>query len=96
MTKLVSIIVSVYNKENFLNQCIESLINLEIDKDSIEAIFVDDCSTDRSVEIVKNYEKDYDFIRLIQLSENTGSPAEPRNVGIQEAQGKIYYVIGCG
>ena len=93
MTKLVSIIVSVYNKENFLNQCIESLINLEIDKDRIEAIFVDDCSTDRSVEMVKSYEKDYDFIRLIQLPENTGSPAEPRNVGIQEAQGKYITLL---
>ena len=44
-----------------------------MDKNNIEAIFVDDCSTDESVNIIKHYEKDYDFIKLIQLPENTGS-----------------------
>ena len=43
MTKLVSIIVSVYNKGQFLEKCIESLIDLKMDKNNIEAIFVDDC-----------------------------------------------------
>ncbi|MDN8825973.1 glycosyltransferase, partial [Staphylococcus aureus] len=65
MAKVVSIIVSVYNKEHFLKKCIESLIDLKIDKSTIEAIFVDDCSTDQSVDIIKAYEKEYDFIKLI-------------------------------
>ena len=56
-----------------LEKCIESLIDLKMDKNNIEAIFVDDCSTDESVNIIKHYEKDYDFIKLIQLPENTGS-----------------------
>ena len=55
-----------------------------MDKNNIEAIFVDDCSTDESVNIIKHYEKDYDFIKLIQLPENTGSPSEPRNIGMRE------------
>lgn len=54
-----------------------------MDKNNIEAIFVDDCSTDESVNIIKHYEKDYDFIKLIQLPENTGSPSEPRNIGMR-------------
>ena len=37
---------------------------------------------------LSHYEKDYDFIKLIQLPENTGSPSEPRNIGMREAQGK--------
>lgn len=36
MAKLVSIIVSVYNKEQFLEKCIESLIDLKMDKNNIE------------------------------------------------------------
>ncbi|RIO92871.1 glycosyltransferase family 2 protein [Staphylococcus haemolyticus] len=93
MAKVVSIIVSVYNKEHFLKKCRESLIDLKIDKSTIEAIFVDDCSTDQSVDIIKAYEKEYDFIKLIQLPENTGSPSEPRNIGMREAQGKYITLL---
>ena len=64
-----------------------------MDKNNIEAIFVDDCSTDESVNIIKHYEKDYDFIKLIQLPENTGSPSEPRNIGMREAQGKYITLL---
>ena len=76
-----------------LEKCIESLIDLKMDKNNIEAIFVDDCSTDESVNIIKHYEKDYDFIKLIQLPENTGSPSEPRNIGMREAQGKYITLL---
>lgn len=69
------------------------MIDLNIDKSEIEAIFVDDVSTDNSYEILKQYEDKYDFIRSIQLSENSGGPADPRNVGIQEAKGKYVTVL---
>ncbi|MCI2773969.1 DUF5776 domain-containing protein [Staphylococcus petrasii] len=93
MEKLVSIIISVYNKELYLRQCIESLIDLKMDKDQIEAIFVDDCSTDQSVDIIQEYAKDHAFIHLIQLPHNTGSPSEPRNVGIEKASGKYITLL---
>lgn len=88
MGKLVSIIVSVYNKEPYLKKCIESLINLNIDHSKIEAIFVDDCSTDHSVEIIESYVEKFEFIKIIKLPNNTGSPSEPRNIGMKEASGK--------
>lgn len=91
--KLVSIVVSVYNKQKFLEKCIQSIIDLNIDKSIIEAIFVDDVSTDISYEILKEYEKKYEFIRCIQLSENSGGPAKPRNIGIQEARGKYIAIL---
>ncbi len=47
--------VTVYNKEPFLENCIQSLINLNIDKSQIEAIFVDDVSTDGSYAILNRY-----------------------------------------
>lgn len=93
MEKLVSIIVSVYNKELYLKKCIESLINLNIDHSKIEAIFVDDCSTDSSVEIIENYVDKYDFIQIIKLPNNTGSPSEPRNIGMKEAKGKYLTLL---
>ncbi|MFQ3906353.1 glycosyltransferase family 2 protein [Staphylococcus sp. Mo2-7] len=88
MEKLLSIIVPVYNKELFLNECIESIGALNINEDKIEAIFVDDCSSDNSLKIIEGYKNKYSFLKLIKLEENTGSPAEPRNVGIKNANGK--------
>lgn len=64
-----------------------------MDKNNIEAIFVDDCSTDESVNIIKHYEKDYDFIKLIQLPENTGSPSEPRNIGMRHKVNILRYLM---
>ncbi|MHC3759314.1 glycosyltransferase family 2 protein [Staphylococcus succinus] len=88
MEKLLSIIVPVYNKELFLDACIESINKLEINKAKIEAIFVDDCSRDNSLKIIEAYVNKYDFIKMIKLEENTGSPSEPRNMGIREAKGQ--------
>jgi len=93
MDKLVSVIISVYNKEPFLKKCIESLINLNMDHSQIEAIFVDDCSTDNSVAMIESYTSQNDFIRLIELPNNTGSPSEPRNLGIKEAKGKYITLL---
>jgi len=88
LEKLLSIIVPVYNKELFLNECIESIDALNINKEEIEAIFVDDCSSDNSLKIIESYKNKYNFLKLFKLEENTGSPAEPRNVGIKNANGK--------
>ncbi|WP_256093295.1 glycosyltransferase family 2 protein [Staphylococcus equorum] len=61
MEKLLSIIVPVYNKELFLNECIESIGVLNIDEDKIEAIFIDDCSSDNSLKIIEGYKNKYIF-----------------------------------
>ena len=84
--KLISVIIPVYNKAPYLERCIESLVNLK-HHEFVEAIFVDDCSTDKSLEIIKRYESRYDMIKCIQMPENTGGPALPRNEGMKEAQG---------
>lgn len=85
--KLISVIIPVYNKASFLERCIESLVHLK-NHASVEAIFVDDCSTDGSLEIIKRYESKYEMIRCVELSENTGGPAVPRNIGMEQAQGE--------
>jgi len=83
----LSIIVPLYNKEAYIESCIESIINLKLDESEYEAIFIDDKSTDKSVEIVQNYVERFHNIKLMQLEENTGSPAQPRNIGIEHARG---------
>src|SRR5699024_7698142 len=89
--KDLSIIIPVYNKEFSLDQCLNSIIELNIDHSRIEVIIVDDKSTDDSMRIVNDYSRKHDFFKVIELSENTGSPSKPRNIGIENATGK--YVV---
>ena len=53
MEVLVSVVVPVYNTARYLNQCVDSLIKQSL-KD-VEFIFVDDGSTDQSVDILEQY-----------------------------------------
>ncbi|WP_185640412.1 glycosyltransferase family 2 protein [Staphylococcus pasteuri] len=89
----ISFIISIFNKERFLDRCITSFLDLKLNKSDFEIIFVDDCSTDKSISIVKEYQKKYDFISLYQTKENSGSPAVPRNIGIKKAKGTLISII---
>jgi glycosyltransferase involved in cell wall biosynthesis len=86
MKPLVSVITSCYNSSNFVSQSIESVINQTYR--NWELIIVDDCSTDSSVEIIKNFIRKDNRIKLFLLSKNSGSPVKPRNTGIRNAQGR--------
>lgn len=65
---LVSVVMSVYNDEQYLKESLDSIFAQTIQ--DFELIIVDDCSTDRTVEIIENYHDDR--IRLICNSENRG------------------------
>ncbi len=82
----ISIIVPVYNSMKYIGECIESVL-LQSYK-NIELIIVDDASTDKSLEIVKNYAEEYgDVISVITLEKNVKQGAA-RNIGIDLAKGK--------
>lgn len=91
--KDLSIIIPLYNKEFSLEQCLNSIIELNIDQSRIEVVIVDDKSTDDSMKIVNEYLRKYDFFKVIELSENTGSPSKPRNIGIENATGKYVLLL---
>ena len=63
MKPLVSIIVPVYNVKQYINQCLDSLINQSLNE--IEIIIVNDGSTDGSGEICRPYEKKDQRVKLI-------------------------------
>lgn len=80
----VSIIVPVYNVENYLTTCLDSLINQTL-KD-IEIICINDGSSDSSLSILQDYAK-YDSRISIINKQNEGQ-AVARNLGIQKATGE--------
>ncbi|MDE6314608.1 MAG: glycosyltransferase [Lachnospiraceae bacterium] len=80
----VSIIVPVYNAEEFLPKCMESLVQQT--EQEIEIICVDDGSTDKSNEILSEYSRQHS--NVILLSQKNSGAAAARNYGIQQAQGE--------
>ena len=81
----ISIIVPVYNQEDTLQRAFDSIKNQSFDFESLEVIFVDDASTDNSVNIIKEFSDNYKNVKSIHLSENSGFAGKPRNVGIENA-----------
>jgi glycosyltransferase involved in cell wall biosynthesis len=87
---LVSVVIPMYNAARFVLQTLKSLLYQTMT--DFEVVVIDDCSTDNSIEIVKNF-ADRFFNRGINISltkfpENSGAPGLVRNVGIQLARGK--------
>lgn len=80
--KLVSIIVPVYNRSDTINRCYKSLVNQTYK--NIEIIFVDDGSTDNSLDIIKGFDDD----RVVVISQNNCGPAEARRSGFKQSRGE--------
>lgn len=81
---LISIIIPIYNAEQYLKDCLDSIINQSLK--NYEVIMIDDGSKDNSKLIAKEYVELYNRVRYI-YQENKGV-SEARNRGIAEARGK--------
>tara|TARA_B100000795_G_scaffold264637_1_gene245358 strand:+ start:1128 stop:1940 length:813 start_codon:yes stop_codon:yes gene_type:complete len=82
---LVSVILPNYNSAKYINLTIDSISNQSYS--NLEIIIVDNGSTDNSLDLIKLRAQEDNRIKLIELSQNSGGPALPRNVGITEALG---------
>ena len=83
---LVSVIIPLYNAEKYIEETIQSVIDQTYS--NWELLVIDDCSTDKSRDLVKNFEKEDSRIKLIESDTNFGGPARPRNIGIDNAKGE--------
>ena len=86
----ISIIIPMYNVEKYIGECLDSILAQTFT--DYEVIVVDDCSTDKSCEVVESYMKKFnkkfeDKLQLIRSKKNSGGAAVPRNVGLN---------ISCG
>ena len=88
---LLSIIVPVYNTEKYIENCLDSLLEQDIDKSMYEIICINDGSTDGSLPILEEYAERYDNIVLINKSNEGVSIA--RNLGLEKSKGRYIWFI---
>lgn len=81
----VSVVIPIRNEEKYIKQCLDSLLEQDFPKERMEAILVDGMSTDKTVEIINEYIREYPFVRLIQNPKKTVQHA--LNYGIKAALG---------
>lgn len=85
----LSIIIPIYNVEEYLRECLDSVYSLNIRK---EIILVDDSSPDNSWEIIEEYKKKYSEETIVIKQKNTGLSGA-RNKGLENARGKYVAFI---
>ena len=88
---LVSIITPCFNCQEYLPLTIESV--LAQNYSNWELILVDDCSSDHTPEVVNRYVLKDSRIKGFKTANNTGSPAIPRNIGLNIAKGKYIALL---
>ena len=87
---MVSVIIPVYNTDKYLSHCLDSLINQTINK--IEIICVNDCSSDNSKEIIKEYALKDKRIILVDNKIKHGAGIS-RNIGLNIAKGDYVFFM---
>lgn len=92
-TYKVTVIIPVYNVEQYLEECLDSLLTQTIPQQEMEVLMINDGSSDRSLEICQRYVAAHDNFRVLS-QENRGVSAA-RNKGILNAKGKyLLYLDG--
>lgn len=89
MSVEVSIIVPVYNVENYLRRCVDSILGQTFR--NYELILVNDGSKDSSGKLCEEYAMQYSNVRVIHKS--NGGPSSARNEGLEVADGKYFAFV---
>ena len=82
----LSIIVPIYNVEPYIEECVRSLYHQDIPMPDYEVICIDDCSSDKSAQIVEKLQTEYSTLQLIRHERNK-KLGGARNTGIRAAKG---------
>ena len=87
--KMISVIVPIYNVEQYLEQCLDSIISQTYSQ--LEIILVDDGSTDSSGQICDKYARKDE--RIVVIHKTNGGLSDARNAGISVATGEYISFI---
>ena len=80
----------VYNSEKYIKKSIQSIKNQTLKE--IELICIDDCSTDNSLKVIKDFQEKDERIKRLNNKQNKG-PGESRNRGIEKAKGEFILFV---
>lgn len=87
----LSIIVPVYNVEQWLNRCLDSLYKQELSEEEFEVILVNDGSTDSSLSMAEIFASHHSNVRII--NRENGGLSVARNTGLEYAQGCYIWFV---
>lgn len=85
---IISIIAPCYNVESYIDRCMESLVNQTIGLDKLQLIFVNDGSSDGTLEKLSVWEKNFPNNILVITYDDNRRQGAARNLGLQYADGK--------
>lgn len=91
----ISVIIPVYKAANYILRCLESVAAQECDDFSIECILVDDCSPDKSMDVIRGFIDQYKgsvSFCIISNTDNQG-PSVARNNGLMIAKGDYVFFL---
>ena len=89
----VSIIIPIYNEEKYIEKCLASIVECDYDKNKMEVLLVDGGSTDATIEIIQEYQKQNSYFKLYHNSKKIAPSA--MNIGIQNSNGKYIFIISA-
>ena len=90
----ISIVIPAYNAEKTISRAINSVLVQTYPAERMELIIVDDCSSDNTWDLLKEHESEHpELLRALQTPVQSGSPAEPRNVGLTSARGEYIFFL---
>lgn len=86
----LSIIITIWNDEKYLAECLDSCLTQNVPYDDYEVVCVDDGSTDRTPEILKDYAQRYSNVVIVNKEHGVGFG---RNIGIEHSKGEYIWII---
>ena len=87
----LSIVIPVYNTEKYLEKCLASCVNQEVERADYEIVVVDDGTKDNAMEIARRFQDNYSNIKIYS-QENAGLSAA-RNMGLSHCSGDYVWFV---
>jgi len=89
----ISVIVPCRNEESFIANCLDSILTSSYRIDLMEILCVDGLSSDRTPEIIYEFQKQFSMIRLINNPKEIFPSAV--NIGVKESKGELIFIVGA-
>lgn len=90
---LISFIVPAYNVEQYVEQCLVSIINQGYEEDQFEIIAINDGSTDQSLRVIQQFAEKHSCVPINIIDQKNQGLSSARNIGAKHAKGEYIYFV---